>query len=37
MKISRFHSQILNIPEDEPLAGAVEKVGNTRPMKRFAA
>jgi len=32
MKISRFHSQILNVPEDEPLAGAVEKEGSTRPI-----
>jgi hypothetical protein len=37
MKISRFRSQILNVPEDEPLTGAVEKGGNTRPVKRFAA
>src|SRR3982074_3813905 len=32
MKLSRFHSQILNVPEDEPLAGAVEKEGSTRPI-----
>jgi L-alanine-DL-glutamate epimerase-like enolase superfamily enzyme len=32
MKISRFNSQILNVPEDEPLAGAVEKEGSTRPI-----
>src|SRR5258707_483578 len=32
MKISRFHSKILNVPEDEPLAGAVEKEGSTRPI-----
>ena len=37
MKIASFHSQILNVPEDEPLTGAVEKAGNTRPVKRFAA
>src|ERR1700736_6599836 len=32
MKISRFHSQILNVPEDEPLAGAIEKEGGVRPI-----
>src|SRR3982751_428874 len=32
MKIASFRSQILNIPEDEPLAGAVEKEGSTRPI-----
>src|SRR5258708_29070413 len=32
MKIASFHSQILNVPEDEPLAGAVEKEGATRPI-----
>jgi L-alanine-DL-glutamate epimerase-like enolase superfamily enzyme len=32
MKIASFRSQILNIPEDEPLAGAVEKAGSTRPI-----
>lgn len=32
MKLTTFRSQILNIPEDEPLAGAVEKEGNTRPI-----
>src|ERR1700726_3380247 len=32
MKIASFHSQILNVPEDEPLAGAVEKEGSTRPI-----
>src|SRR5882724_2142201 len=32
MKITSFRSQILNIPEDEPLAGAVEKAGSTRPI-----
>jgi hypothetical protein len=37
MKIARLRPQILNIPEDEPLAGAVEKESTTRPMKRVAA
>src|SRR5438270_1442562 len=32
MKISSFHSQILNVPEDEPLAGALEKEGAVRPI-----
>src|SRR6266481_4802605 len=32
MKISRFHSQILNVPEDEPLARAIEKEGSVRPI-----
>ncbi len=32
MKITSFRSQIVNIPEDEPLAGAVEKAGSTRPI-----
>ena len=32
MKISHFRSQILNVPEDEPLAGAVEKEGSVRPI-----
>src|SRR5438105_8737062 len=32
MKIAGFNSQILNVPEDEPLAGAVEKEGNVRPI-----
>jgi L-alanine-DL-glutamate epimerase-like enolase superfamily enzyme len=32
MKIASFNSQILNVPEDEPLAGAVEKEGSTRPI-----
>ena len=32
MKISRFTSQILNVPEDEPLTGALEKEGAVRPI-----
>src|SRR5437870_9413355 len=32
MRIASFRSQILNIPEDEPLAGAVENEGATRPI-----
>ena len=32
MKITTFRSQALNVPEDEPLAGAVEKEGGTRPI-----
>jgi L-talarate/galactarate dehydratase len=32
MKIARFASQILNVPEDEPLAGALEKEGSVRPV-----
>src|SRR5436309_14323173 len=32
MKISRFTSQILNVHEDEPLAGALEKEGAVRPI-----
>src|SRR5256885_5709539 len=32
MKITTFHSQILNVPEDEPLAGALEKEGAVRPI-----
>ena len=32
MKITAFRSQALNVPEDEPLAGAVEKQGGTRPI-----
>jgi L-alanine-DL-glutamate epimerase-like enolase superfamily enzyme len=32
MKISHSRSQILNVPEDEPLAGAVEKAGSIRPI-----
>ncbi|HEX3864171.1 MAG TPA: mandelate racemase/muconate lactonizing enzyme family protein [Stellaceae bacterium] len=32
MKITTFRSQILNVPEDEPLAGALEKEGSTRPI-----
>src|SRR5256885_2333446 len=32
MKIASFHSQILNVPEDEPLAGALEKEGAVRPI-----
>jgi L-alanine-DL-glutamate epimerase-like enolase superfamily enzyme len=32
MKIASFRSQILNVPEDEPLAGAVEKDGGLRPI-----
>src|SRR6202023_4241813 len=36
MKISRSHSQILNVREDEPLAGAVEKEGSVRPIVALA-
>jgi L-alanine-DL-glutamate epimerase-like enolase superfamily enzyme len=32
MKLSTFRSQALNIPEDEPLAGALEKGGAVRPI-----
>src|SRR5215469_12746220 len=32
MKITTVRSQALNVPEDEPLAGAVEKEGGTRPI-----
>ena len=32
MKIASFRSQILNVPEDEPLAGALEKEGSVRPI-----
>ena len=32
MKLTNFRSQILNVPEDEPLAGAVEKEGGVRPV-----
>jgi len=32
MKLTTFRSQILNVPEDEPLAGAVEKEGGVRPI-----
>src|SRR5438105_13439966 len=32
MKIASFRSQILNVPEDEPLAGAVEKEGAVRTI-----
>src|SRR5579864_1771862 len=32
MKLTTFRSQILNIPEDEPLAGALEKEGAVRPI-----
>src|SRR5260221_11670724 len=32
MKISTFRSQILHVPEDEPLANAGEKEGATRPI-----
>ncbi len=32
MKLSSFRSQILNVPEDEPLAGAVEKNAGVRPI-----
>src|SRR5437763_15774389 len=32
MKIASFTSEILNVPEDEPLAGAVEKQGSVRPV-----
>jgi len=32
MKLTTFRSQILNVPEDEPLAGAVEKEGAVRPI-----
>ena len=32
MKLTTFRSQILNVPEDEPLAGAVEKEGSVRPI-----
>jgi L-alanine-DL-glutamate epimerase-like enolase superfamily enzyme len=32
MKLATFRSQILNVPEDEPLAGAVEKEGAVRPI-----
>src|SRR5438105_8025375 len=32
MKIAGFNSQILNVPEDEPLAGALEKEGAVRPI-----
>ncbi|MGE5268215.1 MAG: mandelate racemase/muconate lactonizing enzyme family protein [Thiohalocapsa sp.] len=32
MKLTTFRSQILAVPEDEPLAGAVEKEGGVRPV-----
>jgi L-alanine-DL-glutamate epimerase-like enolase superfamily enzyme len=32
MKITTFRSQVLNVPEDEPLADAVEKEGGKRPI-----
>jgi L-alanine-DL-glutamate epimerase-like enolase superfamily enzyme len=32
MKLASFSTQILNVPEDDPLAGAVETPGATRPV-----
>ena len=31
MKLASFSTQILNVPEDDPLAGAIETPGATRP------
>jgi L-alanine-DL-glutamate epimerase-like enolase superfamily enzyme len=32
MKLASFSTQILNVPEDDPLAGAIETPGATRPV-----
>ena len=32
MKLASFSTQILAVPEDDPLAGAIETPGATRPV-----
>ena len=33
MKLTSFSTQILAVPEDDPLAGAIETPGATRPRR----